>query len=36
MRATHLMSLRGVAHMGSPKDTLYFWGKGAHKQKTNS
>ena len=22
------------ANPGTPKDTLYFWGKGAHKQKS--
>ena len=33
IRATHFMSLRGIAKSGTPRDTVYPWGKGAHKQK---
>ena len=34
LRATHLMSLRGTAKSGSPRDTVYSRGKGVCKHKT--
>ena len=34
LRATHLMSLRGIAKSGSPRDTVYSRGKGVCKHKT--
>ena len=34
-RATHFFChCKALPIMGSPKDTLYFWGKGANKKKS--